>query len=100
MITDRPGQISLSANCSSQQLLVVNESYHRGWQATIDKQTAPVLRADGDFMGVVVAPGEHEIALKFQPESLRFGRLASGFGLSLMVVMLVAAAWPVRRQPK
>jgi hypothetical protein len=95
-ITDRPGDLALSVNCPTAQFLVVTESYHNGWQATVDNQSASILRADGDFIGVVVTPGEHEIVLKFQPESLRYGRLASGFGLSLMVVMLVAAAWPVR----
>ncbi|HTQ40978.1 MAG TPA: YfhO family protein, partial [Pirellulales bacterium] len=83
---------------STLQLLVVGESYHSGWQARVDNQPASVLRTDGDFMGVVIAPGDHEITLKFQPESLHYGRLASGFGLSLLVVVMAAAGWPWRRR--
>jgi hypothetical protein len=97
-IADRPGSISLSVNCPTQQFLVVGESYHTGWKATIDRQNVPVLRANGDFMGVAVGPGEHEIALKFQPESLQAGLLTSAFGLGLMVVVLVTAPWPIGRR--
>jgi hypothetical protein len=98
MLADRPGNISLSVNAPTQQLLVVGESYHTGWHAWVDEQKAAILRADGDFMGLVVGPGDHEIRLKFQPESLHYGRLASSFGLSLMVVMLLATAWPAGRR--
>jgi hypothetical protein len=98
MITDRPGNISLAVTCPTPQFLVVGESYHAGWQAMLDKQPAAVLRADGDFMGVAVGPGEHKIDWKFQPESLRYGRLTSAFGLSLIVAMLLTVAWPIRRR--
>ncbi len=97
-IADSPGKFALSVNCSRQQFLVVGESYHAGWKATVDGQSAPVVRANGDFIGVVVEPGEHQIDLKFQPESLRYGRLTSAFGLSLVVVLLVTAGWPGRRK--
>ena len=96
--SDRPGKISLSANCPTKQFLVVGESYHPGWQATVDHQIAPISRANGDFIGLPVAPGEHEITLEFKPESLRYGRFTSAFGLSLMAALLVFTAWPARRQ--
>ncbi len=93
-IADSPGRFAFYANCSTQQFLVVGESYHPGWNATVDGQPTPVVRANGDSMGVLVEPGEHQIDLNFQPESLRYGRLTSAFGLSLMVVLLVTAGWP------
>jgi uncharacterized membrane protein YfhO len=97
-IANSPGRFSFYANCSSQQFLVVGESYHAGWNAMVDGQPASVVRANGDFMGVLVEPGEHQINLNFQPESLRYGRLTSAFGLSLMVVLLVTAGWPAARR--
>jgi hypothetical protein len=101
-ISDSPGDFAFSANCLTEQFLVVGESYHAGWKATVDGQSKPVARADGDFMGVVVEPGEHKIDLKFQPESLRYGRLTSAFGLGLMVVLLVTVGWPTawRKTPQ
>ena len=53
---------------------------------------SPVLRADGDFLGVVIPAGKHQISIKFEPESLWFGGLISAFGLGLMVVTLLLPA--------
>jgi hypothetical protein len=95
---DRPGNISISVNCPTTRFLVVNESFHPGWQAAVDGGVAEVFRANGDFMGVIIPPGEHQISLNFQPKSLRNGRLASAFGLGLMVVLLATNAWSFRRR--
>ncbi len=86
---DRPGFLLLDTDCESQQLLVINESFHSGWKAAVDDKTAEVLRADGDFIGIVVPAGNHRIALEFQPESLRLGRLITFLGLGLIVVTLL-----------
>jgi hypothetical protein len=97
---DRPGKITATTSCETTQLLVVSESYDHGWQAALDGAEIDILRANGDFMGVVVPPGDHEICLNFAPESLRWGRLACCFGLGLIVATLL---WPLRaagRNPK
>jgi membrane protein YdbS with pleckstrin-like domain len=93
VVVDRPGKITAATSSETKQLLVVSESYDRGWQATLDDAEVEILRANGDFLGVVVPPGKHEISLNFAPQSLRWGRLASGFGLGLIVTTLL---WPVR----
>ena len=54
---DRPGRIELNVDCPTTQLLVVGESYHEGWRATIDGQPTGVVRANGDFLGLVVPGG-------------------------------------------
>jgi hypothetical protein len=89
--TDSPGNLAFRTTCPTQQLLVIGESYHSGWQARVDGKSAHVFRADGDFMSVLAPPGEHEIRLFFQPTSLQIGRLASGFGLCLIVAMFLSA---------
>jgi hypothetical protein len=94
LVFDRPGHIVVESNCPAQRLLVVNESNYPGWKATIDGRDAKLLRVNGDFLGVVAPPGRHEVCFDFQPESLRIGRLVSGFGLSLLVVMLgLSSTW-------
>ncbi len=94
ILVDRPGQIELKVNTPNAQFLVVNESYHDGWQATLDGQPTGVVRANGDFMGVTMPAGEHEIRLEFRPRSLVLGRVMSGFGLGLSVAIVF---WPRRR---
>jgi len=89
---DKPGDIRVSVDAPTRQLLVVSESFHSGWQLEIDGDAAPVLRVYGDFMGAVVAPGAHEIELRFRPPSFSNGLALSGVGL-LVLVAAGAFAW-------
>jgi hypothetical protein len=89
LIAQQPGSLSALCDAPSAQLLVVAQSFHSGWHALVDGQPAAVLRVNGDFIGVSSPPGRHEIRLVFQPESLRFGRLATIFGLGLLVAVLL-----------
>ncbi len=96
-LKEQPGEFLFETDTNTQQLLVINESYHPGWQATIDGQIALILRVNGDFQGLVVPAGAHEIRLQFSPESLKFGRIASGCGLGLLVAALLLATGQNRR---
>jgi hypothetical protein len=80
---DRPGAIHLTTQAPSRQLLVLSESHHAGWKVQIDGRKGEILRAYGDFMGVVVDPGRSELRFTFDPESLRVGKQLSLLGLVL-----------------
>ncbi len=94
IVVDRPGRIDLNVACRTTQLAVINESFHDGWRATLDGKTVEALRINGDFLGLIVPAGDHEISLEFRPKSLIFGRVMSGFGLGLIVTIVF---WPRRR---
>jgi uncharacterized membrane protein YfhO len=66
------------------QLLVVAESYHSGWHATVDGAPEELFRINGDFMGCVVGRGKHCVTMNFEPSSLQRGWLASCLGLCMM----------------
>ncbi len=99
VLVDRPGTLTFAVRCDTQQLLIISESFHRGWHATLDGKDAEVLPANGDFMGVVVLPGNHKVSLNFQPQSLQLGRMVSSFGLGLIVATLLWPVRPGRRKP-
>lgn len=90
-----PGRLEVSTSAAATNLLVTNQSWHRGWRATIDGQPAAAERIYGDFVGCVVPAGKHRVELKFQPDSLRHGALLSAGGLAGLVLGM---AWLVRRQ--
>jgi hypothetical protein len=90
ILADRPGDIRIAVDSPSRQLLVLAESLHAGWQATIDGQPRPVLRVNGDFMGCVVNAGKSEIHFEFRPASLRYGRWLSILGLGLIGAAMLA----------
>ena len=90
ILLDRPGRITVRAESIGRRLLIVSESYHEGWRAAIDGRVAAVARVNGDFLGCVVEPGRHQVALVFDPASARVGRWASGCGLVVCLAMLSA----------
>jgi hypothetical protein len=88
----RGGLIAVKVCCASPQLLVIAESYHPGWQCTIDGSPQRVDRVNGDFLGCVVEPGNSEVRLEFHPDSLFRGRLATLAGLGLIGLCLFTGA--------
>ena len=80
----------LQASCQAQRpaLAVFAEQYEKGWQATVDGQTVPILRANLIMRAVAVQPGEHRIAMEFRTPGLGAGALLTL--LSLMVLGILA----------
>ena len=89
LLSDRPGNLHIRCDCSGPQMLVVAESFHPGWQATVDGKPQRPLRVNGDFLGCLVTPGRHRVTLEFRPDSLRRGWIATWAGLALVSVCFV-----------
>ncbi len=82
---DRQGQIDVHVRSPTQQLLVVSEAHDPGWRMQVDGKTAvSALRVNGDFLGCVVEPGEHDVAFRFDPPSFRRGLIASLCSMALL----------------
>ena len=90
VLEDRPGSIIVETRADGAQLLVLTERFHDGWRATEDGAARDPIRVYGDFLGCVVAPGHHRIALTFAPTSATYGVRASLGGLALTVVATTA----------
>ena len=100
VLEDRSGAIIVETRADGTQLLVLTERFHDGWRATEDGTARDPIRVYGDFLGCVVAPGHHRIALTFAPASATYGFRASLSGLALTVVA-TTALWSRRaRSPR
>jgi hypothetical protein len=97
IVTERPGFIEVLTSAPSRQLLVLSESYHPGWQATLDGQAVPVMRAYGDFQAVVVGPGEQRLIFQFRPASFVAGAWISGIGLFFALAVFLVVLRLARR---
>jgi FtsH-binding integral membrane protein len=82
-----PEQMVLDVTTEQPCILVLGELYYPGWEATVDRQSVSILRADGVLRAVAVAPGSHRISLVYRPVSLRWGAVIS------LVTFLAAVAW-------
>lgn len=71
-------------------LLVFSEIFYDGpgWVATIDGEEVPLIRANFLLRAVKVPAGEHEVRLRFRPNSYFLGEKIS-FGSSLFVGLLM-----------
>ncbi|RPJ46825.1 MAG: hypothetical protein EHM19_03735, partial [Candidatus Latescibacterota bacterium] len=72
-------------------LLFVSETWFPGWEATVDGEPRPILRADYAFRAVALPPGEHEIVFRYRPASFRIGAALSAVSLVLLLLLAVRA---------
>ena len=66
-----PDRRSLATQSNQQAFLVIRESYHPGWRATIDNKPAQIYRANFLHFGLYLPPGEHQVTLTFRPAGFR-----------------------------
>jgi hypothetical protein len=77
-------------------LLVHAENWFPYWRATVDGQDTEILRAYGVIRAIPLAPGRHEIDLRFVSEPFELGKRVSAGTLLAAVVVL---ALGLRRRP-
>ncbi|MFP5318283.1 MAG: YfhO family protein [Acidimicrobiia bacterium] len=92
-----PGHWRVAVAGEKPSLVVVAEAHFPGWRATVDGEPAPVLKADGAFLGVAVPPGEHEVELVYgEPVAATVGRLVTG--TTLVAILLAGPVSRARRR--
>jgi hypothetical protein len=84
-------RIVVRALTPSPAYLVFSEVWYPGWRARVDGQAEPVYRANTAFRAVLLAPGEHEVALVFDPWTFKAGAAITALTLAGL------AGWRWRR---
>jgi hypothetical protein len=82
-----PNRLSLSVRSDRPSLLVVADNWFPAWQATVDGEAAPVLRAYHTLRAVPVPAGEHTVEMVY-----RSAVVARSLVLSLVVLLLLGGA--------
>jgi hypothetical protein len=86
-----PERIEVQARLDAPGYLVLTDAYYPGWTVEVDGQPAPLLRADLYFRAVALDAGEHQVAFRFQPTTVRWGltmSLIAWLGLVLGVAVV------------
>jgi hypothetical protein len=88
--TRRPGEVVAETFGDAPGWVVFSEMAYPGWQATVDGQAAPILRADLALMAVPVPAGTHAVRLWFGASWV-----LAGLALSLLAaaILVAAALW-------
>jgi hypothetical protein len=77
-------------------LLIFSEMDYPGWRATVDGQSAQLVRADYVLRGVCVPEGEHRVVLVYDPPLPKIGLAVTG--LTLLLILGIAVRPLLRRR--
>jgi hypothetical protein len=81
-------RVRIQAKLACQGMVILNDTYYPGWQATVDGQPVRIEEADGIFRGVAVPAGEHVIEMTYRPMSVIVGGI-----MTLLAALAAAGAW-------
>jgi membrane protein YfhO len=89
LVSRESGRIELEANAPAAAVLVLFNSFERGWRAFVDGSETPVYRADAAFLGIRTPAGRHRIRFEYRPRGLREGLFLGAAGLLGLVLVAV-----------
>ncbi|MCX6025355.1 MAG: YfhO family protein [Chloroflexi bacterium] len=90
-----PDVVALEASFPQPGFLVLADTFYPGWQARVDGEVVPLLRANFSFRAVRLDRGEHHVEFVYRPLSF-----AAGAALSLLAwagLAIIAAVKVVSR---
>jgi hypothetical protein len=83
---DEAGTVVVEATLPAPGYLVLTDRWSPDWQASVDGEPAPCLRANGIFRAVALPAGTHEVRFRYAPRLL-----AACAGVSLAAAAVLAA---------
>jgi hypothetical protein len=87
--TPHASRFTLHVTTPTPALLILSEIDYPGWQATVDGQSAPILRTNYILRAVPVPAGEHTVELTFRPLSFTIGAIFSVVTLIAVALILI-----------
>jgi hypothetical protein len=84
---DEPGRIEVRAEGPG--VLVVAETWDRGWSAATDGAAVPLLRVNHAQMGLLLGPGLHRAVLRYRVPGLAAGTAVASLTLAALLALLL-----------
>jgi hypothetical protein len=89
ILEDEGNRLRVAVEAPAPAYLVLTDTWFPGWEARVDGQPAPILRADHAFRAVVVPAGPSEVEFRFRPRGFVPGLLLGGLAAAV-------SAWTAR----
>jgi hypothetical protein len=93
-----PNRVVYKIRLAQDSLLVFNEIYFPGWQASIDGKSAPLGEVGGGLRSLQAAQGEHTIVTTFRPAWFYRGVYVSLAASLLFLIWLFLLAYRARKE--
>jgi hypothetical protein len=97
MVVDRSTKVVIEASSPRGGLLLLADTFHPGWQATVDGRPTAILRANVAHRAVALPPGTHRVVFTFRPWSAMAGLTLTSLGILSLLVAARTAATPRSR---
>ena len=91
----RQGYVKLQVNAPGQRLLVVSQNHHPHWQAFVNGEQKPLIRANYLWTAVAIPAGEHIVELRYHDPIVATTRWITFGGITILIIGLIVFA----RQP-
>lgn len=97
IIEDSGDRIVVDVHSRGAGYLVIADTLHRGWEASVDGETAEILLADHAVGAVYVTDGRHQVTFDYEPEIWNRGILISA-ATALVLITLAAVGFWLRKR--
>ncbi|RTQ53576.1 hypothetical protein EJV47_02205 [Hymenobacter gummosus] len=96
-----PNELKYQVNAAQNGLAVFSEIYYAdGWNAYIDEQLTPHLRANYVLRALPIPAGQHTVEFRFEPKSYTVGNTISMISSGLLLLVIVGGVvYALRRRP-
>jgi hypothetical protein len=72
-----PDQVDAEVEAAQPTVVVISQTYYHNWQAWLDGQPVPLLRANHAFQAVAVPRGRHGVRLQYKDRAFEIGAAIS-----------------------
>ncbi len=91
IINYSPNNMKISIDSKSSGLLLLMDNYDKGWKASVDGKSVPILRANYTFRAIAVDKGRHNVKFWYDPWGFKLGvYLAMGGLVGILVTILIS----------
>jgi hypothetical protein len=87
-----PTSMSLRITAPQSGYVIVTDRWARGWQASVDGATSPILGANFIFRAIPVGKGTHDIVMRYEPFGLPWLLIVSWGTIAVTCAISVSAA--------
>jgi uncharacterized membrane protein YfhO len=89
-VTDyRNEKITLEANATGTNFLLLSEIYYPEWKAFVDGKETEIVKSNYFMRGIVLPAGKHKVEFKYESPKFKTGKMASLTTNSLVMIGLL-----------